>query len=279
LIRLLEKLKTRYFITFLLIKSYIIRKREISLSYKKLLIINCRYTCQRMGHMAETIYASKDINSAIRTQSKKGAATRIEGLSGQDSIAVGLSGETRITIIGEAGDFFGALNNGPTLLLKGNAGRFCGDTMSGGDILVEGSAKEGVGANMKGGMILIKGTAGSKTGCGMTQGAIIIDGDVGDDLGLYMIGGDIIITGDAGKNVGRSMLGGNIFVNGNIESLGENASVQKPDKNDKLRLTNYLTQQNLLGEFKFKKITCEYDIPEEELRNSFDMISKKSPSK
>jgi glutamate synthase domain-containing protein 3 len=232
-----------------------------------------------MGYMAETIYASRDINSAIRAQSKKGAATRIEGLTGQDSIAVGLLGDTKITIIGDAGDFFGALNGGPTLLLKGNVGRFCGDTMSLGDIVVEGSAKEGVGANMKDGLILIKGSAGSKVGAGMMGGAVLVDGDVGDDLGLYLIGGDIIITGNAGKNVGKSMLGGSIFINGKIKSLGKNASVQKPDKSDKLRLTNYLTQQNLLGEFKFKKITCEVDIPEKDLKETFEMSAKKLPEK
>jgi glutamate synthase domain-containing protein 3 len=225
--------------------------------------------------MAETIYATRDINSAIRAQIKKGAATRIEGLSGQDNIAVGLTGDTKITIIGDAGDFFGALNGGPTLILKGNAGRFCGDTMSAGNMVVEGSSGDGVGANMKDGLILIKGTGGSKVGTGMMGGAIIVDDDVGDDLGLYLIGGDIIITGNAGKNVGKNMLGGSIFINGKIKNLGENASIQKPNKDDKLRLTNYLTQQNLLGEFKFKKITCEVEIPKDDLKNTFDLFTKK----
>jgi glutamate synthase domain-containing protein 3 len=232
-----------------------------------------------MGFMAETIYATKDINSAIRSQIKKGAATRIEGLSGQDNIAVGLQGDTKITIIGEAGDFFGALNSGPILLLKGTAGRFCGDTMTDGNILVEGSCGDGVGANMDGGLILVRDSAGHKVGCGMKGGALIIDDDVGDDLGLYLIGGDIIITGNAGANVGRSMLGGSIFVNGEIGGLGTNASVKKPNKSDKMRLTNYLTEQNLVGEFKFKKITSEVNIPDDDLRDSFDMTFKRSSSK
>jgi glutamate synthase domain-containing protein 3 len=225
--------------------------------------------------MADTIYATKDINSAIRAQIKKGAATRIEGLTDQDSIAVGLSSETKITIIGNAGDFFGALNDGPTLLLNGNAGRFCGDTMSSGDIVVEGSAGDGVGANMQGGLIFIKGDAGSKVGCGMKGGAIIIDDDVKDDLGLFLMGGDIVITGSAGKNVGVSIIGGNIFVNGKIKSLGAGARVQKPNKEDKLRLTDYLTQQNLTGEFKFKKVTSELEISDEDLKRSFYLSSKK----
>jgi glutamate synthase domain-containing protein 3 len=224
--------------------------------------------------MAETIYATKDINSAIRAQINKGAATRIEGLTDQNNIAVGLSSDTKITIIGNAGDFFGALNDGPTLLLNGNAGRFCGDTMSSGNIIVEGSCADGVGANMQGGLIFVKGEAGSKVGCGMKDGAIIIDDDVKDDLGLFLMGGDIIITGSAGKNVGISMLGGNIFINDKIKSLGAGARVQKPDKEDKLRLTNYLTEQNLTGEFKFKKVTSEIEIPDEDLKKSFFPSSK-----
>lgn len=225
--------------------------------------------------MPETIYATKDINKAIRTQIKKGAATRIEGLTGQDNIAVGLSGDSKITIIGDAGDFFGALNDGTTLLLKGNSGRFLGDTMVSGKIVVNGSVKDGAGINLRGGEIIIKGNAGSKVGAGMKGGAIIIDGDVGDELGLYLYEGDVVVTGDAGKGVGNFMLGGNIFVNGKIESLGENARSQRPDKNDKLKLTNYLTEQNIIGEFKFKKVTSEREIPLQIIESSFGLTPKK----
>lgn len=225
--------------------------------------------------MAETIYTTRDINRAIRAQMKKGAATRIEGLTGQDNIAVGLEGDVKITIIGEAGDFFGALNCGTTLLLKGNSGRFLGDTMSSGKIVVEGKASDGAGANLHGGEIIIKGNAGGRIGVGMKGGMIIIDGDVGDELGVNLFGGDILITGNAGKNVGRSMTGGNIFVNGKIKSLGENAKALKPGKSDKLKLTNFLTKQNLMGEFKFKKVISKREIPLDTIKSAFGMSIKK----
>lgn len=225
--------------------------------------------------MAETIYATKDINEAIRAQMKKGATTRIEGLTGQDNIAVGLRSDSKITILGDSGDFFGALNNGATLLLKGNSGRFLGDTMLSGKIVVNGNVNDGPGANMFGGEILIKGNAGSKVGAGMKGGSIIIDGDVEDELGLNLYNGDIIVTGNAGKKVGQSMLGGNIFINGDIGGLGENARIQKPDKKDKLKLTNYLTEQNILGEFKFKKVMSANEIPLQSIKSSFGLISKK----
>jgi glutamate synthase domain-containing protein 3 len=227
-----------------------------------------------MGYMAETIYATRDINKAIRAQIKKGAATRIEGLTGQDSISVGLKGDAKITIIGESGDFFGALNEGATLLLKGNSGRYLGDTLISGKIVVEGDCGDGVGTNMLGGEILIRGDSGKRVGAGMKGGVIIVDGNVDDELGLHKFGGDILITGDCGKNVGQFMSGGNIFVNGKIGSLGENAKSEKPDKADKLKLTNYLTKQNLLGEFKFKKVTCIKEIPLSIIRNSFGLGSK-----
>ncbi|MEE9150476.1 MAG: hypothetical protein V3U20_01415 [Thermoplasmata archaeon] len=223
------------------------------------------------GQMAETIYTTKDINLAIREQVKKGAATKIEGLTGQDNIAVGLSTDSKITILGAAGDFFGALTDGTTLLLIGNSGRFLGDTMLKGKIVVNGDVKDGTGTNMCGGEIIIKGNAGSRVGAGMKGGLIIIDGDAGDELGIHLYHGDIVITGDAGKKVGRFMLGGNIFINGEIGGLGENARSQKPDKNDKLKLTNYLTEQNISGEFKFKKVTSLKGIPFNVIKSSFGL--------
>jgi glutamate synthase domain-containing protein 3 len=232
-----------------------------------------------MGHMAETIYSTKDINRAIRAQIKKGATTRIEGLTGQDNIAVGLKSEAKITIVGEAGDFFGALNDGTTLLLRGGSGRYLGDSLLSGKIIVEGDVSHGAGANMQNGEIIVKGDAGQRVGVGMKGGVLIIDGDVEDELGLQLFDGDILITGDAGKDVGKLMTGGNIFVNGKIRSLGENAMSQKPSKNDKLKLTNYLTKQNLLGEFKFKKVTSERAIPLHTIINSFGLTLKKAMEK
>ncbi len=225
--------------------------------------------------MAEEIYASKDINKAIRAQIKKGATTRIEGLSGQHNIAVALSKDTKVTIVGDAGDFFGALNDGTTLFVKGNSGRFLGDTMLSGKIVINGDVGDGAGANMCGGRIIIKGNAGLKVGTGMKEGAIVIEGDVGDELGMYLYDGDIVVTGDAKKMVGMLMSGGRIFINGKIGGLGENAQVQKLDKNDRLKLTNYLTEENILGEFKFKKVVCEKKIPLQLIRSSLGMTSKK----
>lgn len=210
--------------------------------------------------MAEPLYATKDINKAIRAQIKKGATTRIEGLQGQHNIAVGLTKDTKVTMVGTAGDFFGALNSGVTLLIKGEAGRFLGDSMTAGKIIVDGKAGDGPGANMMGGKILIKGSAGSRVGVGMKGGAIIVNGDGGDLVGENLYGGDILITGDAGMGVGHNMMGGTIFVNGKINSLGKKTKLLRLNRDDRLKLTNILTEQNISGEFKFRKVVAENEI-------------------
>lgn len=211
--------------------------------------------------MAEPLYATKDINNAIRAQIKKGATTRIEGLQGQHNIAVGLSKDAKITMVGSAGDFFGALSGGITLLIKGEAGRFLGDSMTSGKIIVDGKADDGPGANMKGGTIVIKGSAGSRVGTGMKGGTIVINGSVGDLAGENLYGGEILITGDAGMGVGHNMLGGTIYVNGKLSSLGKKTKLLRLNRDDRLKLTNFLTEQNMSGEFKFRKVVAENEIP------------------
>ena len=47
--------------------------------------------------------------------------------------------DAKVTMVGSAGDFFGALNGGVTLFIQGEAGRFLGDSMSSGKIIAEDS--------------------------------------------------------------------------------------------------------------------------------------------
>ncbi len=207
-----------------------------------------------------TIYSTKDINSAIRSRIKKGKNTRIEGVSGQDSIAVGFSSDLKMDIKGEVGDFFGALNNGMNLEVTGNAGRFLGDTMFSGMIVLNGNAKDGIGTCMSGGRIVIKGNAGGSLGGLMSDGTIIVTGDAGENAGLFMSRGDIIIMGNAGKNTGNMMIGGSIYVGKDVQSTGKNTRIVKLTKRDKSKLIRYLTELKVEGEFKFKKIVAKNEI-------------------
>jgi hypothetical protein len=61
--------------------------------------------------------------------------------------------------------------------------------------------------------------------------------------------------------VGHNMLGGTIFVNGKISSLGKKTKLMRLNRDDRLKLTNFLTKQNMSGEFKFRKVVAENEVP------------------
>lgn len=208
------------------------------------------------------IFTTRDINKALKTQILKGKAVRIGGLRGQDSIAVGITERSKVTVEGIAGDFFGALNSNARIILKGNAGRFLGDTMSGGEILVEGETGEGTGSYMNGGIIIVKGDVGDNAGQMCKGGAIIIDGSAGDSIGYYMSDGSIIVTRNVGKRSGDWIIGGRIFVGGEIESLGHNAGIVDLSSSERDELEELFSNYNIKGDVKtFKKIVPETKYP------------------
>lgn len=211
--------------------------------------------------MAAPIYATRDINRVLANSVNKNRNARIEGLAGQDSVAVGMRGDVRINIVGNAGDFLGALNDGLTLIVQGDCGRFLGDNMLGGRIIVHGYSGKGAGTYMAGGMIVVRGGTEGNAGQFMRKGALVIDGDAGPFVAAGMTGGDILITGQAGENLGQYMTGGTIFVNGDVESLGANAVRDSLSKDDKVKLTEYLTELNISGQFKFKKYVADLPTP------------------
>ncbi len=75
------------------------------------------------------ITTSKEINRILKEKLETQKFVRVSNLAGQDNIAINIEKDARINIDGRAGDFFGALNKGATLILKGNAGRFLGYKM------------------------------------------------------------------------------------------------------------------------------------------------------
>jgi glutamate synthase domain-containing protein 2 len=175
--------------------------------------------------MAEKVVTTRDINIAIKDQLEKSKKVKISGLSGQDSIAVGLEKEIDISVKGTAGDFFGALNKGTIITLTGNARRFLGDTIHSGGIIVNGNVRRGAGLSMQGGIIIIRGEVDGDIGQLNKAGTIIVSENAGDDVGAYMYGGEVIVAGDTGKNLGNWMIGGAIYIGGEIESMGNNAKI------------------------------------------------------
>ena len=151
----------------------------------------------------------------------------------QDSIAVGIDKRVRITAEGNAGDFFGALNNGATIVLKGDSDRFAANVMSRGEVIIHGNCGEGTGMYMYGGHVIVYGNAGDHLGQISKGGTIIVTGDAGDLAGLYLTGGDIVVLNNIGEKTGEWMIKGRIFVGGSIASLGHNAETQELNNDDR----------------------------------------------
>jgi glutamate synthase domain-containing protein 2/glutamate synthase domain-containing protein 3 len=208
--------------------------------------------------MAEKVVTTRDINIAIKDQLEKSKKVKISGLSGQDSIAVGLEKEIDISVKGTAGDFFGALNKGTIITLTGNARRFLGDTIHSGGIIVNGNVRRGAGLSMQGGIIIIRGEVDGDIGQLNKAGTIIVSENAGDDVGAYMYGGEVIVAGDTGKNLGNWMIGGAIYIGGEIESMGNNAKIVDIENTEIDKLNTYFKHYGIKAEpDKFRKIVPE----------------------
>jgi glutamate synthase domain-containing protein 3 len=197
------------------------------------------------------VVSTKDINAAIRRQLEKSRVVKIGdaekgGLTGQDSIAVGIGNDCEILVVGDAGDYFGAFNHGAIITLTGTAGRFLGDSMSSGGIIMKGRVRHGVGVYMTGGIIVVKGSVEGEAGLFNAGGTIIINGKAGDNIGAYMNSGTIIVTGNVGKNIGNWITGGEIYLGSEAEGIGENVEQVKLKKSDIDKLQKYFEHYGIL---------------------------------
>ncbi|HID73545.1 MAG TPA: hypothetical protein EYP43_00685, partial [Thermoplasmata archaeon] len=211
--------------------------------------------------MSEDVeYNTQRINMQIRKVVSMGKVVKIEGLTGQNCIAVGLAqGKTRIS--GVAGDYFGAFNAGGRLTLEGPAGRYVGDTMSGGEIVVAGHVATGAGVYMSGGNLVIKGNAGDRVGLHMRGGICVVDGYAGSYVGEYMQGGTLIITGNVGAHLGQWMIGGEIYVGGTITSTGTNTVMADASEEEVAAVVKFLAANDIGGITSLKKIVPERTRP------------------
>lgn len=207
---------------------------------------------------------SKEINKAIRSYADANKkSVSIDRIKNNNHIAVGLDKPVKVTIErGPAGDYFGALNAGATLIMNGVAGRFVGSTMSAGEIRVNGDVGEGLGVYLSGGLVMIKGDCAGSVGGRMKGGVIIVDGDVKGDVGESMIGGEIFITGDVAGTIGGDLRGGKIYVAGKMPELHDNVKVRP------LGTKELETVKDYHNRFKFRK----FQAPE--ALNDFRLIEK-----
>ena len=208
----------------------------------------------------DVVYDSRTINEQIKKLISMGKVVKIEGLTGQNCIAVGIrQGKTRISGVG--GDYFGSFNAGGRLTLQGPAGRYVCDNMSGGEVIIQGHVASGSGVYMSGGNLIVKGNAGDRVGLNMQGGILVIDGYAGSYVGEYMQGGTLIVTGNAGAHLGQWMIGGEIYVGGTITERGRNTAETQATSEEVAAVVKYLEAYDIKGVTALRKITAEETRP------------------
>lgn len=170
--------------------------------------------------------------------------------------------EGEYTILGDAGDYLGVLNDGATIEVTGNVGSYVGDNMTRGLIVVQGSAAYGAGLYPYGGTLVVRGNAGDFTAT-MNKGAtIIVCGNVGDECATYHLAGDFVVVGNAGRNFGNFLIRGNLYIGGEFESQGHNTRIEEPTVEDQQKLRRLFEEFDIAADVaKFKKLVAKSQKP------------------
>ena len=171
-------------------------------------------------------------------------------------IAVGLTNPIAIKVQGSAGYFCGGLSDGPSIAVEHNVSWGVGDNMQSGLIRVGGNAGAIAGVALRGGEIVINGNMGSRSGQVMKKGTLCCAGNASFMTGYMMYGGRIIILGNSGEKVGENMAGGEIFVGGEVASVGSDACLCEPTREDLISVHQFLDTHGLTFSGTFKKIVC-----------------------
>jgi glutamate synthase domain-containing protein 3 len=202
----------------------------------------------------------KEVSQALKN-SLNGEEVVITNAEKIHGLAAGLkNGE--IVLEGNAGDYFGSLNDGAVIRVTKNTGKYAADNMTGGTLIIEGNAGFGTAQYCYGGVVVVLGDSGDFTGT-MNKGAtIIIKGNVGDEVGTYMLKGDLIVIGDAGENFANYLIRGNVYISGKWKNLGHNTKIEPLTEEDISKLQNYFDEYQITSDPKdFKKIIAASEKP------------------
>ena len=188
-------------------------------------------------------------------------ALEIQNAAHLHGLCAGLK-EGEYTIIGEAGDYLGVLNDGATIEVTGNVGNYVGDNMTRGLIVVHGSAAYGAGLYPYGGTLVVHGNAGDFTAT-MNKGAtIIVCGNVGDECATYHLAGDFIVVGNAGLNFGNFLIRGNLYIGGEFASQGHNTRIEELTVEDQQKLRRHFEEFDVNADVsKFRKLVAQSQKP------------------
>jgi glutamate synthase domain-containing protein 3 len=188
----------------------------------------------------------KEVSQALKTSLNGGVVT-ITNAGNIHGLAAGLK-QGEVVVEGNAGDYFGALNNGAVIKVTKNVGKYAADNMTGGTMIIEGNTDYGAAQYCYGGVVVVLGDAGDFTAT-MNKGAtVIVAGNVGDEVGTYMLDGELVIVGDAGENFANYLIRGDVYIGGKWKSLGHNTKIEPLTEEDISKLQNYFKEYQIASE-------------------------------
>ncbi|MFC1936056.1 hypothetical protein ACFLYP_00155 [Chloroflexota bacterium] len=202
----------------------------------------------------------KEVSQKLRG-SLNGENITVKNASHLHGFAAGLK-HGEVVIDGDAGDYFGALNDGAILQVTKNVGNYAADNMTAGTIIIEGNADYGAGQYCYGGTVVIRGDAGDFSATMNKGAAVIIGGNVGHEAATYMIKGDLVVVGDAGENFANFLIRGSVYIGGKWKSLGHNTREEPMSDEDIAKLREYFETFNIDADpKKFTKIVAASEKP------------------
>ncbi len=157
---------------------------------------------------------------------------------GAHSVAVGLTAQVQVNILGHVGYYCAGMNKNANIHVLGNAGPGLAENMMSGSVYVDGNASQYAGASGHGGLLVIKGDTSSRCGISMKGIDIVVGGSIGHFSAFMAQSGRLVVCGDAGRDLGDSIYEAQIFVRGSVASLGSDCVEKEmlPQHNRELEL-------------------------------------------
>ena len=198
---------------------------------------------------------TRDINRQIREAMAAGRhEIQVLEPDGRHNLGVALLEAVHVVFEGSVGYYCAGMSDGARVDIRGSAGWGTAESMLGGTVVIDGNAGSGVAASIRGGTVVVRGDAAARAGVSMKGGTLLIGGNCGYMAGFMMQKGLLVICGDAGNALADSMYEGIVFVGGDIESLGNDAVIEKPTAADRNALQKLLQTHSIPGPDAFKKV-------------------------
>lgn len=173
---------------------------------------------------------------------------RIANPRGAHSLAVGLTAEMTVEVLGDAGYYCAGMNQKAHVIVHGNAGVGVAENMMSGFVHVKGDASQSAGATGCGGLLLIDGNTSGRCGISMKGIDIVVKGSVGPMSAFMAQAGTLVVFGDTGEALGDSLYEARLYVRGMPRSLGADC-VEKPMRDEhRVHLHSVLQAAGVAGE-------------------------------